>query len=95
MLTYFRVASLLEGISYLVILCVTFGIISREFVFMLGMVHGVLFLVYFVLSLMTSHKQGWSIITWLLIFFAAIIPFAFLAVDVFLQKEIRRNKNSQ
>ena len=92
MLKYFRVASLLEGVSYLIILCVTLGIISREFVFTLGMAHGVLFLVYFVLSLMISHKQAWSVVTWLLVFLAAIIPFAFLAVDVFLRKEMRRNE---
>ncbi len=58
---YFRVASVMEGLSYLVILSVSLGIISREFVFYIGMTHGVLFLVYLILSTIASHKQGWSV----------------------------------
>jgi integral membrane protein len=89
-LKYFRVISLLEGISYLVILSVTFEIISRDYVFTLGMTHGVLFIAYLIFSLQASHKQGWSIIIWLLIFLASIIPFAFIGVDIFLQKEMKK-----
>ncbi|RVU82834.1 DUF3817 domain-containing protein [Leucothrix sargassi] len=89
-MTYFRAISFLEGISYLLILSVTLGFISRDFVSTLGMTHGVLFVLYFVLSLFTSHKQGWSMITWLLIFLASLIPFAFIAVEIFLQKQIKK-----
>ena len=85
----FRLVSLLEGLSYLVILSVTIEIISRNYVFSLGILHGILFLTYLLLSLNTSHKQGWSMITWLLIFLASIIPFAFIAVDYYLRKEMR------
>ena len=91
MLKIFRVACLLEGISYLLILCVSFDIISREFVFMIGMGHGILFLLYFVLSLLVSHKQSWSLVVWFLMFLAAIIPFAFLPAEVFLKKERLKN----
>lgn len=83
----FRVISLLEGLSYLVILSVTVGVIGREYVFPLGAIHGVLFILYMMMSLQTSHKQGWSIITWLLVFLASVIPFAFVLVDFFLRKE--------
>ena len=91
MLSYFRISSLLEGISYLIILCVSFNIISREFVFLLGVGHGVLFLVYFVFSLIVSHKQGWSIIVWLLVLLAGVVPFAFLLVETFLRKEMLKS----
>ena len=77
MLSYFRISSLLEGISYLIVLCVSFNIISREFVFILGVGHGVLFLVYFVFSLIVSHKQGWSIIVWLLVLLAGVVPVSY------------------
>lgn len=87
MLGSFRVVSVLEGISYLVILSVTLGLITRELVFTLGMVHGALFVAYFFFSLLVSHKQGWSVFRWLLILLAAIVPFAFLPVEVFLRKE--------
>lgn len=86
----FRIVSLLEGLSYLLILSVTIGLIGREFVFPIGAAHGLLFMVYLILSLQASHKNGWSLITWLLLFLAAVIPFAFIAVEIFLQKEIKR-----
>jgi integral membrane protein len=92
MLKIFRIASLLEGCSYLLILTASFGIISRDFVFPIGMAHGVLFLLYFVLSLSTSHKQGWSVALWLLVLLAAVIPFAFVPVELFLQRELRKNE---
>ena len=91
MLNIFRISSVLEGISYLMILCVTLGIIDREYVFFLGIMHGVLFMVYVVLSLIVSHKQSWSVIIWLLVFIAAIVPFAFLLVEFFIRKEIQKN----
>ncbi|CAA0105654.1 Uncharacterised protein [Halioglobus japonicus] len=91
MLGFFRVASLLEGISFLFILSVSLGFISREFVYPIGMAHGVLFLLYLVLSLQSSHRQGWSIVFWLLIALASITPFAFIAVELFIEKELKKS----
>ncbi|WP_087461460.1 DUF3817 domain-containing protein [Oleiphilus messinensis] len=87
MLKLFRILSVLEGGSYLVILSVTMGVISRDFVFMLGMTHGVLFIAYLMLSLLVSNKQGWSLFVWLGLFLASIVPLAFLPVEWFLRKE--------
>ncbi len=89
MLTLFRITSLLEGLSYLVILSVTMGLISRELVFTLGMAHGALFMGYFLMSLIVSHKLGWSVVTWLLVLAAAVIPLAFILVELFIQKQMR------
>jgi integral membrane protein len=83
-------ASLLEGCSYLLILCVSLGWIDRELVFTIGMTHGVLFFLYFVLSLLASHKQAWSVLVWFLVLLASFIPFAFIAVDVFVRKELHK-----
>lgn len=94
MLNFFRIASILEGSSYLVILCVSLNIINREFVYIIGMAHGVLFFLYFLLSLLLSHKQSWSVMTWFLVLLASIIPFAFLLVDAFLKKEILKDKKN-
>ncbi|WP_154223534.1 DUF3817 domain-containing protein [Marinicella rhabdoformis] len=91
MLKLFRVASLLEGCSYLAILCVTLGFISRDYVFIIGMTHGALFFLYFLLSLVVSHRQDWSVVVWLLVLIAAFIPFAFVPVELFLQKELGKN----
>jgi integral membrane protein len=94
MLNLFRVASLLEGCSYIFILCVSLGLIGRELVFTIGVAHGVLFLLYFVLSLLASHKQAWSVVVWLLVLLASIIPFAFIGVEIFVKKELLKNKKS-
>lgn len=82
----FRALSVLEGLSYLLILSVTLGLISREYAFPLGVVHGILFLAYLVFSLQLSHKAAWSIVTWLLVFIASVVPFAFIAVELFLRR---------
>jgi integral membrane protein len=86
MLKFFRVISLLEGFSFLSILGVTLGLVSRDFVFHLGMAHGVLFMLYLLLSLIVSNKQQWSIVTWLSLFIASIVPFAFIAVEIFISR---------
>lgn len=90
MLGIFRITSLLEGCSYLLILCVSLGIISRELVYIIGMGHGFLFFVYFIVSLLASHKQGWSIVIWFLMLVASVVPFAFLLVEYFLKKELKK-----
>jgi integral membrane protein len=91
----FRLISLLEGISYLLILSVTLGVIDREFVFSLGLAHGVLFMAYMMLSLNVSHKQSWSVVTWLLVFFASIVPFAFIPLELFLRKQLLTEELSE
>lgn len=86
MINFFRAISFLEGISYILILCVTLGLINRDLVFHLGMAHGVLFMLYLVLSLMVSNSQKWSVLAWLGLLIAAFVPFAFIPVEVELRK---------
>ncbi|MFQ3229641.1 DUF3817 domain-containing protein [Reinekea sp.] len=86
MLKFFRIVSFIEGLSYLVILSVTFGIIGREWVSPLGMTHGVLFALYFVLSLMVTNKQGWPVWGWVLLLLASVVPFAFILLEAYLRK---------
>ena len=86
MLNAFRTISLLEGLSYLLILSVTLGLISREYVFFLGMGHGVLFILYLLFSLIVSNKKGWSVAGWLLLFLASLVPFAFIPVEIVLRR---------
>ena len=86
MLKYFRAVSILEGLSYLAILSVTFGVISREFVSQIGMGHGVLFMLYLFLSMLVSEKQRWSLKISLPLFLASIVPFGFIPVELFLRR---------
>lgn len=86
MFRLFRIISVVEGLSYLAILSVTLGFISRDFVYNIGMVHGILFMLYIALSFSVSDKKGWPITTWLALFIASIVPFAFIPVEMFLRK---------
>ena len=90
MLKLFRSISLIEGTSYLLILCVSLGIISRDLVSVIGMGHGVLFVLYILLATFSAYKQGWSLATWLLLLLASVVPFAFLLVERFVQKELKK-----
>jgi len=87
MLKLFRAISLLEGISYLAILSVTLGFISRDFVSLLGMAHGVLFMLYLMISLAVSNKQQWPVVTLFLLFTASVVPLAFIGVEIFLSRQ--------
>jgi len=86
MIVLFRLLSLLEGLSYLIILSVTLGFISREYVSILGMTHGALFTLYLIGSLVVSNIKKFSILVWLAVFLAAFIPFAFIGVELLLRK---------
>lgn len=85
MLSFFRKLSLLEGISLIVLLLVAmpakyhFGVIDS--IWQVGMTHGVLWTIYFVTSLAVSHQQKWSVMFWLLVLFASVIPFACFFLD--------------
>lgn len=92
MLKYFRAISILEGLSFLAILSISFGLLSRDFVFIVGMGHGVLFMLYLLLSLIVSNKQQWSLRIWLFLFIASIVPFAFIGVEVFLSRVLGYQK---
>lgn len=92
MLRVFRITSIMEGLSYLTILSVTLGVLSREYVFHIGMTHGVLLMLYLVLSLMVANKENWSLKVWLPIFLASLIPFAFILAELYLQKVAANNQ---
>lgn len=92
MLKAFRMTSIMEGLSYLTILSVTVGLISREYVFQIGMTHGVLLILYILFSLMVANKANWSLKIWLPIFLASLIPFAFILVELYMQKVAANNQ---
>ncbi len=84
MIKFFRIISLLEGLSYLAILSVTLGYISRDYVSSLGMTHGILFMVYIILVI--SNNGNWSSRQQLGLMAASVIPFAFIPTEIYLQK---------
>jgi len=88
----FRMISLIEGVSLLILLFIVMPLKYKwginEAVWYAGITHGTLFLIYLVMSLVTSHQQKWLVIRWLLIFLAGVLPFGFVLLDRKLKKEM-------
>ena len=85
MIPTFRIVSYLEGISYLLILFVTMPLKymfeSPEPNKMIGMAHGVLFLLYIVLAFLVKQEKKWNNKTLLIVLICSIIPFGTFWMD--------------
>ncbi|MCW8888847.1 MAG: DUF3817 domain-containing protein [Gammaproteobacteria bacterium] len=91
MLDRFRSLSLIEGSSLLILLFIAmplkYYLDVKLVVPIIGTIHGLLFLSYMVMSLIVSHQRHWSILKWLMVFFAGVFPFACFLLDRMLKRE--------
>lgn len=85
MKTVFRIISFLEGASYLLLLFVAVPIKyfqnNEEYVKMLGMPHGLLFMLYIVLAIVMQQSEKWKTKDFGVILLASILPFGTFYVD--------------
>lgn len=85
MLQLFRLIAFLEGVSYILLLFIATPIkyLSNDpqFVKMLGMPHGILFIAYIVLAIIISKKMQWSNSILAKVLLASIIPFGTFYVE--------------
>jgi len=81
----FRIVSFLEGVSYLLLLFIATPIkyFSEDpsYVKMLGMPHGILFMIYVVLAFMLKAPEKWSGKTFGVVLVASILPFGTFYID--------------
>ena len=84
-ITIFRIFAFLEGVSYILLLFIATPIKylsgNPEYVKLLGMPHGLLFIVYIILAFMLKKDMTWNNKTFGLVLLAAIIPFGTFVVD--------------
>ncbi len=89
----FRIVSLIEGISMLVLLFIAmplkYGFDMPLMVKYVGWIHGVLFMLYVVILLPTSRKLGWSFSKTFLGLVASVLPFGPFLFDRKLKVEER------
>ena len=82
---FFRIIALLEGVSY--ILLMTIGLYFKyqldddTYVKLLGMPHGVLFILYILIAFLLRKQEQWSFISFVIILFASLIPFGTFYID--------------
>ena len=91
MLKFFRLLSLVEGLSLITLLFIAMPAkyqFGHDFVWPVGMAHGVLWLAFVLGSLVVSHLQRWSVLAWLLALVCSVLPFGFILLDRRLKREI-------
>lgn len=80
-----RLTGILEGISYLILLAIAMPLKylsgKPEMVSVVGMAHGVLFVLYIALTLLSKMQYIWTWNRVFLLWLASIIPFGTLYVD--------------
>ncbi|MBI3133192.1 MAG: DUF3817 domain-containing protein [Bacteroidetes bacterium] len=92
MVPFFRLIALLEGTSFLVILAVTMPLKYiwqiAEPTFYVGMIHGVLFLLYMVLAFAVHIQIKWNFGTLFWVLLASLLPFGTFVADHKILKKI-------
>ncbi|WP_375242360.1 DUF3817 domain-containing protein [Lacinutrix sp.] len=85
MLKTFRIIALLEGVSYLLLM--EAAVYKRmpegndEYVQLLGMPHGLLFVAYIALAIFLQTTYKWNTKTFIVILLGSLIPFGTFYVD--------------
>ena len=82
---FFRLITLLEGLSYIFLLFIAVPIKywagDDAYVKLLGMPHGVLFMLYLVLAFLLKENYQWNRRDMLIVCLASIIPFGTFYAD--------------
>ena len=85
MKTTFRIVALLEGVSYIGLLLIAVPIKywggDEQWVKLLGMPHGLLFIAYIILAYLLKDEDNWEKRELFFILIASLIPFGTFYVD--------------
>lgn len=92
MLNMFRIVSLVEGLSFLVLLLIAMPLKYQfgmpEAVSVVGMTHGMLFMAYVALTFMVGPRQGWSDKFQFLVVLVGMLPLGCFWLERRLKKEV-------
>ena len=85
MIKIYRLIAFLEGVSYILLLLIAVPIkyLLNEtlFVKILGMPHGILFIIYILFSIIAKIKYNWNFRKFLIISIASLVPFGTFYID--------------
>ena len=92
MIKIFRFVAFLEGLSYIILIFIAvpnkYLLNDPTYVKLLGMPHGILFVVYIILSVIGKNNFKWSYLEFFIVSAASLIPFGTFYVD---KKYLRGN----
>jgi len=81
----FRIIAFLEGLSYVLLLFIATPIKyvtdDPQYVKMLGMPHGILFMLYIILAFMLRQEHSWFKGNFIKVLIASILPFGTFYLD--------------
>ena len=81
----FRIIAFLEGISYILLLFIATPVKylfdEPQYVKLLGMPHGLLFIIYVILAFMINSEMKWDKSTLFKVLVASVIPFGTFYID--------------
>ena len=84
-LNIFRIVALLEGVSYILLLFIAtpikYLLDDPQYVKMLGMPHGVLFIAYIAFAVLFKKDFSWTNKEFMIVILASIIPFGTFYID--------------
>ena len=81
----FRIVAFLEGVSF--ILLMTIGLYFKyqlnddSYVKLLGMPHGLLFVIYIILAYLLRKEEDWNTKDFTIVLFASVIPFGTFYIE--------------
>ncbi len=85
LISSFRVVSFLEGVSYILLMLVAvpwkYMVGDAHLVKLLGMPHGILFVLYVILALLIRAKMKWDIKSTFIVLIASLLPFGTFYID--------------
>jgi len=81
----FRIVSFLEGVSYILLLFIAVPIKywggNEKWVKLLGMPHGIFFMLYIVLAYLLKDEEHWNNTEFFIVLIASVIPFGTFYVN--------------
>ncbi|WP_223548446.1 DUF3817 domain-containing protein [Aestuariivivens sp. NBU2969] len=84
-LSVFRIIALLEGVSYILLLFIAtpikYTLDDPQYVKLLGMPHGLLFIAYIAIAMLLKPSLNWSSKKFNYVLLAAIVPFGTFYID--------------
>ncbi|MDC1226643.1 DUF3817 domain-containing protein [Algibacter sp.] len=84
-LNIFKIVALLEGVSYILLLFIAtpikYLLNDPQYVKLLGMPHGVLFVAYVALAFLFKKEFSWTSKEFLMVLLASILPFGTFYID--------------
>ena len=85
MILIFRVIAFIEGVSYILLMTIglyfKYQLDDESYVKLLGMPHGLLFMLYILFAFIVRKYQRWKIKDFSIILFASLVPFGTFYVD--------------